>query len=287
SLLKLAFDENQLNHVRRKLKNDSTDWNREIVNQAFRKDFLLHILTLRRQVLEGSYRPSPLRQFALQRADGGHRRISTHYLCDKLAQKAVMTLLEPLGERIFHVNSYAYRPQRSVSMAVSKARELVMAGNPWIVGADIDKCFDAIPHKKLKHCLAVHVADKSLCALIALWIDQYHHQKSLFSTPCGISQGSVLSPFLCNLYLTSVDQYLERKGIPFVRYADNFLLATLDEKYAEKSLKVLKEALAPLHLTLNPSKTRVQKCNKNYRFLGQRMPEFKAYSPMSYSKVGT
>ena len=74
-LLKLAFDENQLNHVWRKLKNDSTDWNREIVNQAFRKDFLLHILTLRRQVLEGSYRPSPLRQFVLQRADGGHRRI--------------------------------------------------------------------------------------------------------------------------------------------------------------------------------------------------------------------
>lgn len=276
-LLETAFDEKRLNLVWRKLKNDATDWSREISNQHFRQNLLLHILTLRRQILEGAYRPSPLRQFALQRSDGGCRKISTHYLRDKLAQKAVMSVLEPLGERLFHAHSYAYRPQRSVNMAVSKARELVMAGNPWIVGADIEQCFDAIPHKKLKQSLSARVSDKPLCGLIAQWIDQYHHQKSMFSSPCGISQGSVLSPFLCNLYLTQVDQMLERKGVPFVRYADNFLLATLNQTHAEKALKILKDALASLQLTLNPDKTRLQKCNNQYRFLGQRLPELKTY----------
>lgn len=183
-----------------------------------------------------------------------------------------MQVLEPLGESLFHPDSYAYRRRRNVEMALERSRERIRCGFPWLVDADIRSFFDEIPHGPLRKVVAAHIADKPLRRLIDQWLDIAASTRSFLASPRGISQGAVISPFLCNIYLHSLDSDWQAGHIPFVRYADDFLLFAPNHAGACKALERTRRHIDALGLALHPDKTRIVLSSRDVVFLGQRLP---------------
>ncbi len=261
-----------LNRAWKALFTDHAIWDAGIPRSEMERNLLLHILTLRDDVAAGHYRPAPLRRFAVAKGDGKQRVLSALCLRDKLLQKAVQLVLEPRAERLFHHDSYGYRPRRHVSMALERTRERVRCGLHWLVDADIKGFFDNIPLKPLRRCVRDFVADARLMGLIDQWLDGGAAHTSFLATHRGIPQGAILSPLFCNLYLHTFDSALDAAKIPFVRYADDFLLFTADKGDAERALEFARRRLDALDLQLNAEKTRVVPSSPDVVFLGQPLP---------------
>lgn len=264
-----------LNRAWRALNSDHAVWEPGLPRSEMEHNLLLHLLRLFADVRAGRYRPAPLRQFPIAKADGKQRVLSALALRDKLLQKAAQIVLEPAAEQLFHHDSYAYRPRRNVEMALSRTRERIACGLYWLVDADIRAFFDSIPIKPLRQRLKVFVDDRELMALIDLWLDLGTSQASFFSTHRGIAQGAILSPLFCNLYLHEFDQALHAQKVPFVRYADDFLLFAADELKAQRALEFAGTRLRSLDLELHPEKTRITTSGPHVNFLGEPLPVFK------------
>ena len=271
-LLEQAMSPDNLNVSWRRLKNEHTPWSLSVSRDDLQRNLLKYLLECRQQVLSGDYKPLPLRQFPLRKPDGKQRIISVQYLQDKLIQRALLTVLEPKAEAIFHDDSYAYRPRRGVALAVNKVRERVKVGQDWLVDADIEKFFDSIPNAPLIKLLKKFVNDNEAMSLIELWLKQGAHHSSLFGSRRGISQGAVLSPLFCNLYLHEFDKALTKANIPFVRFADDFLLFSNAKHKAEKERDFAEKQLDKLGLKLHPNKTQVVRSHSRLIFLGETLP---------------
>jgi RNA-directed DNA polymerase len=257
SLLEQAMSPQVLDRAWRKLQGEHTPWSPDIDRDALQHHLLRHLLACRQEVLDGGYRPLPLRQFPLRKPDGRQRVLSAQYLKDKLVQRALLSVLEPRAERLFHDDSFAYRPNRNVAQALDKVRERVRIGLDWLVDADIEKFFDSIPHRPLLGELGAFVADAKAMKLIGRWLNQGAHARSLLATARGISQGAILSPLFCNLYLHRFDTALDKANIPFVRFADDFLLFAPARESATKARDFAASELERLDLVLHPGKTGV------------------------------
>ena len=109
-------------------------------------------------------------------------------------------------------------------------------------------------------------------ALVRRWLDQGAHVKSLLSVTRGISQGAILSPLFCNLYLHRFDTVLARAKVPFVRFADDFLLFATSREQAQQAHDFAAEQLARLGLVIHPEKTRVIRSGPRVSFLGENLP---------------
>lgn len=239
------------------------------------RDVVRHVGELSRELLTGRYRPEPMRCHTIKKADGGDRLISVGPVRDKLVQRAALTVLEPLGEALFHDASYGYRPNCTLEMAHARIREWVRQGWIWLGDADIQSCFDSIPHRGTLRALKRLCHDASLVDLARNWLEALPVEHRPCGTHRGLPQGMVLSPFLCNLYLHALDEKLECKGIPFVRFADDFVLLAQSESDAARALRVARWKLWWMNLALHPEKTRVVRCSRNVRFLGKRLPNSK------------
>ncbi len=271
-ILELAMAPEVLDQAWRRLRREHTPWSVTVSRDALEHHLLAHILSCRQEVLDGSYRPQPMRQFAMDKADGGRRIISAQYLRDKLVQRALLIVLEPRAERLFHPDSYAYRPGRSVAMALARVRERVRIGQAWLVDADIRAFFDSIPHRELQRTLKRFLRDPKAMAMVERWLAQGAHHTSLLRSRRGISQGAILSPLFCNLYLDRFDRALAGRNIPFVRFADDFLLFADSRARAGAALEFAGRELEKLGLQLHPEKTRVVRSGPGVRFLGEKLP---------------
>ncbi len=276
-----------LDRAWRELSTDHAVWELGLPRAQMERHLLLHVLQLIDDVRTGRYRPAPLRRFAIAKADGRQRVLSTLCLRDKLLQKAAQIVLEPAAERIFHHDSFAYRPRRNVALALRRARERIGCGLYWLVDADIKTFFDSIPVKPLRARLKTFVADRDLMRIIDLWLDLGVSHASFFNAPRGIAQGAILSPLFCNLYLDKFDQAMERNKVPMVRYADDFLLFAADEAQARRALAYAADVLRQLDLELHPDKTRVTKSGPHVTFLGESLPSYKPAAAKTSKKPRT
>lgn len=276
SILEKAMQPDILDRAWNLLKKEHTPWSVTVSREQLQRNLMRHLLQCREEVLGGRYQPEPLRQFTLPKPNGKQRVISAQYLRDKLVQRALLIVLEPNAEAIFHHDSYAYRRGRGVHTALAKVRERVNIGQDWLVDADIRRFFDNIPLTPLQKQLKGFIKDADALRLIDKWLQQGVHSSSLFGTSRGISQGAVLSPLLCNLYMNRFDQALAGKHIPFVRFADDFLLFAETRKQAEKALAFAGKQLDDMGLALHPEKTRVIRSNRRVKFLGKPLPEPRA-----------
>ena len=272
ALLNQTLAAKNVDHAWRRLRSDRAPWRPGLSRATMEPRFVRHLLELLTALRDGSYRPAPLRQFPIAKASGGQRVISAACLRDKLAQRLVLGAIEPLGEVLFHHDSYAYRLGRSVEMAASKARERILCGLHWLVDADMRQFFDRIPHRPLRKQLRRHLPDHDILALTDRWLAVNASHAGPFSNRRGISQGALISPFLCNLYLHQLDASLARQDIPFVRYADDLLLFCANRAAADKALELLHAQLRELGLELHPDKTRVIQAGPRVEFLGRRLP---------------
>lgn len=273
SLLETVMQPEILDKAWNLLKTEHTPWSVTVDRDQLQRHVMRHLLQCRDEVLAGNYKPEPLRQFTVPKADGKQRVISAQYLKDKLVQRALLIVLEPNAEAIFHADSYAYRRGRSVKMALDKTRERIRIGQDWLVDADISQFFDNIPLTALQKKLKALVKDSDTLNLMDKWLKQGAHSSSLFGTSRGISQGAVLSPLLCNLYMNEFDQAMADAHIPFVRFADDFLLFAADEKKAQKAWVFAGKKLVQMGLELHPTKTRVVRSHRKVIFLGEPLPD--------------
>ena len=273
NILQKAMSAEVLDQTWRRLKKEHTPWSVKVSRDELQVHLFKHVLQCREQVLAGTYKPQPLRQFTMKKPDGKNRVLSAQYLVDKFVQRAILIMLEPNMEQLFHDDSYAYRPKRSVAIALQKVRERIYIGQNWLVDADIKSFFDSIPLAPLTKTLKQFIHDKATIKLLEQWLVQGAHHQSLLATKRGISQGAILSPLFCNLYLHSLDMALSKANIPFVRFADDLLLFTSDQKKAEQAHKFLAIQLSKLGLTIHPEKTQIVQSNPNIIFLGERLPK--------------
>ncbi|OGR05648.1 MAG: hypothetical protein A2511_09100 [Deltaproteobacteria bacterium RIFOXYD12_FULL_50_9] len=255
-------------------RNDKADWRPGIGRGVLEKQLVYHILTLSKELRSGDYLPDPIRQVDIHKADGSNRKITVFSLRDKVAQRALLTVIEPIGEALFHKDSFAYRPGRNIDMAVRMVAELSRRdSNPWLVHTDIRSCFESIPVGSLLRQLKPKINDSEALGLISRWHGLVHEMPVHSQSRKGIPLGGVLSPFFCNFFLTTVDRTLEREGIRFVRYSDDLMLVAASRNEAEKICRFLQGVLQRNGLVINHEKTTISRYSTKVIFLGKNLPE--------------
>jgi RNA-directed DNA polymerase len=181
-----------------------------------------HWPSIRGKLLAGEYRPSPIRQKLIPKDGGGERQLGIPTVLDRMVQQAVAQQLCLHFDPHFSRQSYGYRPYRSAHQAVRLARDFVREGKTWMIDLDISKFFDHVNHDILMTQIGKRVRNKPTLKLIGsflrapMMIDGKRHKRSE-----GTPQGGPLSPLLANIYLDPLDKELERRGLSFVRYADD------------------------------------------------------------------
>lgn len=219
----------------------------------------------------GRYRPGRLRRVKIpkepKRSDGhkGLRKLAIPPVRDRVAQTAAHLALLPALDELMSGASYAYRPGRSVEMAVTEVRLLMAGGHVFIVDIDIKKFFESIPHRRLIQELAIWCQDERFLALSALWL------RSFSAWGRGVAQGAPISPLFANLYLHPVDRILAAAGIRAVRYADDILLLCLSQQQSTWAADFLESLIKGRGLSINKKKSRIFHAEQPFIFLGETL----------------
>ena len=190
---------------------------------ALKEHFEKHEALIVEKLLTGKYQPAAIKASDIAKGNGGIRTLGIPTVLDRMIQQGIYQVIGPIFDIGFSESSYGFRPNRSAHDAVRKAQEYITAGKKWIVDIDLKSFFDQVNHDRLMTMLGRKVRDKMLLALIAKYI-KAPMQKADGSKEvrrAGTPQGGPLSPLLANIYLDPLDKELEKRGLAFVRYADD------------------------------------------------------------------
>ena len=229
-----------------------------------------HWPVIREQLLNGTFEPKPVRRVEIPKPDGGGaRKLGIPTVLDRWIQQAVMQVLQKQWDRTFSDHSYGFRPGRSAHQAVAQAQKYIAEGYGWCVDFDLEKFFDRVNHDKLMGQIAKRVEDKRLLKLIRAFLNAGVMENGLVSPSVeGTPQGGPLSPLLSNLVLDELDRELERRGLRFVRYADDSNIYVRSERAGQRVMESITRFLTQkLQLKVNEAKSAVARPQER-KFLG-------------------
>ena len=195
-----------------------------------------HKETLLELIRAGKYLPEAVKAVDIPKANGGVRRLGMPTVLDRLIQQAIHQKLGPLWEPEFGEHSYGFRPNRSAHDAMRAAQAHIRAGKSWVVDIDLKAFFDHVNHDRLMHLVGRKVRDKRLLRLIGDMLRVPLRLTDGQEEPRreGVPQGGPLSPLLANIYLHPLDLELEKRGLSFVRYADDIAIFCASPRSAER-----------------------------------------------------
>jgi RNA-directed DNA polymerase len=221
--------------------------------------------SIRARILEGSYKPSPVRKVQIPKPNGGKRMLGIPTVLDRLLQQAISQWLSPKYEEQFSRHSYGFRPGKNAHQAVKQAQEYVKEGKEWVVELDLEKFFDKVNHDRLMTVLSRTVKDRAILKLVRSYLTSGILEDGIVSQRReGTPQGSPLSPLLSNIVLDELDKELEKRGHAYVRYADDCSIYVKSEAAAKRVAEsIIQYIEGKLLLKVNREKTKVSRPNES------------------------
>jgi group II intron reverse transcriptase/maturase len=224
------------------------------------------------RLASGSYHPQPVREVEIPKKDGSKRKLGIPTLRDRIAQQVVKDYMEKRIDKLFHENSYGYRPLKSAHQAIEQVRQNTF-GFDWVLDMDISKFFDEVDHDLTLKAVSHVMEEKWVLMYVERWLKMPVQKQDGTVEPKqgkGTPQGGVISPLLANLYLHfAIDKWLSKHypTVRFVRYADDVVIHCSTHQQAEQVKEALINRLAEVKLRVNESKTHIAYC-KDYRRKG-------------------
>jgi RNA-directed DNA polymerase len=264
-----------LHHVSVYLLKDAYSWLKRnavpgvdgVTWQEYAQDLEANIVDLHARIHRGAYRALPSRRKYIAKPDGRQRPLGIAALEDKIAQRALVEVLNAIYEEDFLGFSYGYRPERGQHDALDAlAAAITRTKVNWILDADVRSFFDSVSHEWLIRFVEHRVGDPRVIRLIRKWLKAgVMEDGAITPTEAGTPQGAVASPMLANVYLHYVfDLWAERwrqhhahGNVIFVRYADDIVCGFEHEADAQRFQAALQQRMEKFALSLHPDKTRL------------------------------
>lgn len=225
--------------------------------------------SIKERIQKRKYQPQPVLRVEIPKPGGGVRKLGIPSVVDRIIEQAIVQVITPIVEPYFSEYSYGFRPERRAQQAIVKLLEYLNDGFLYIVDIDLEKFFDNVPQDKLMTLVGKIIKDPDTESLISKYLKAGVMVKGKYeATNEGTPQGGNLSPILSNIMLNELDKELEARGLNFVRYADDCVIAVGSSAAANRVMHtVTKWIEGKLGLKVNMTKTRVTKPS-NLKYLG-------------------
>ena len=269
-LLEQILERDNMMTAYKKVKSNGGASGIDGINTKDVRDYLVKNWSgIREQIRQRKYKPQPVRRVEIPKPNGGVRNLGIPNVIDRIIEQAIAQVLTPIVEPYFSEYSYGFRPNRCAQQAVIKLLEYFNDGYTYIVDIDLEKFFDNVHHDKLMTLVRNVIHDPDTESLIHKYLKAGVMVKGKYEdTPVGTPQGGNLSPLLSNIMLNELDKELEARGLHFVRYADDCVIAVGSSAAANRVMHTITGWIeGKLGLKVNMTKTRVTKPMK-LKYLG-------------------
>ena len=269
-LLEQILERDNMMTAYKKVKSNGGASGIDGINTKDVRDYLVKNWSgIREQIRQRKYKPQPVRRVEIPKPNGGVRNLGIPNVIDRIIEQAIAQVLTPIVEPYFSEYSYGFRPNRCAQQAVIKLLEYFNDGYTYIIDIDLEKFLDNVHHDKLMTLVRNVIHDPDTESLIHKYLKAGVMVKGKYEdTPVGTPQGGNLSPLLSNIMLNELDKELEARGLHFVRYADDCVIAVGSSAAANRVMHTITGWIErKLGLKVNMTKTRVTKPMK-LKYLG-------------------